>query len=247
MSKSKFRDPFDNILFFKGLLTTVLGLLSYPGFNLVNRLRLAGMEHLYDLPDRNVLFVSNHQTYFADVFGLYHAFSAAKWRMRSTIWPVYLLAPRIRCYYIAAEETMKEGGWLPRLFNYAGAVLVKRSWRKRGEDVARGADFRSPAKIKKALDYGWVINFPQGTTSPGAPVRKGSANMIKAFRPLVVPVRIEGFDRAFDKKGLRFRKFGTRLTITFSEPVQFSEDSSWEEIFDFLQRHTLKATEPVAT
>ena len=236
-----FRDPFGNILLLKGLLTSVLGLLTYPGLNLLNRLRITGLAHLHDLPERNVLFVANHQTYFTDVIGLYHAFGAAKWRMRQISWPIYLLAPRVRCYYIAAEETMKEGGWLPKLFSYAGAVTVKRSWRKQGEAVQRSADFRSPAKIKQALEAGWVINFPQGTTSPGAPVRKGAANMIKAFQPLVVPVRIEGFNRAFDKKGLRFRQFGTRLTIEFGEPVQFDPVSSWETIFAFLEEHTLAA------
>lgn len=232
------RDPFGNILFLKGWLTSLLGLLTYPGLNLLNRLRISGLERLHDLPDRNVLFVSNHQTYFADVIALYHVFGAAKWRLRQITWPIYLLAPRIRCYYVAAEETMKEGGWLPKLFTYAGAVTVKRSWRKKGEAVQRGADFRSPAKIKRALDFGWVINFPQGTTSPGAPVRKGAANMIKAFRPLVVPVRIGGFNQAFDKRGLRFRRFGTRLSIAFGEPVQFGEDTSWEEIFAFLEQQT---------
>jgi 1-acyl-sn-glycerol-3-phosphate acyltransferase len=233
------RDPFGNLLLLKGLLTSLLGLLTYPGLNLLNRLRVSGLAHLHDLPDRNVLFVANHQTYFTDVIALYHVFGAAKWRLRQITWPVYLLAPRVRCYYVAAEETMKEGGWLPKLFSYAGAVLVKRSWRKQGEAIQRGADFRSPAKIKRALDYGWVINFPQGTTSPGAPVRKGAANMIKAFQPLVVPVRIGGFDRAFDKKGLRFRQLGTRLTIEFGTPVQFGEAASWEEIYSFLEERML--------
>jgi 1-acyl-sn-glycerol-3-phosphate acyltransferase len=49
------------------LLYALVGIFSYPGIAIVNKLRISGTEHIKDLPLRNVLFVSNHQTYFADV------------------------------------------------------------------------------------------------------------------------------------------------------------------------------------
>ena len=46
--------------------------------------------------------------------------------------------------------------------------------------------------IKKALDDGWVITFPQGTTTPFKPIRRGTAHIIKTYKPIVVPIVIDG-------------------------------------------------------
>ncbi|MFT7453177.1 MAG: 1-acyl-sn-glycerol-3-phosphate acyltransferase, partial [Patescibacteria group bacterium] len=82
--------------------------------------------------------------------------------------------------------------------------------------------------------------FPQGTTVPNAPIRKGPAGMIKALAPIVVPVRIEGFNKAFDKRGLRYRKKGVPLSITFEKPITFDADSSVEDVQKFLEGHLLQ-------
>ena len=68
-------------------------------------------------------------------------------------------------------------------------------------------------KIEKALNKSWVITFPQGTTKPFAPGRRGTAHIIKENRPVVVPVVINGFWRAFNKKGLQFKKKGSLLSV----------------------------------
>lgn len=236
--KMKFKDPFGNVLLLKRVLTSILGMATYRRLNIANKMEVKGAEHLLDLPKTNVLFVSNHQTYFADVIALYHVFSSAKWGFKNINLPLYLLMPRVNSYYIAAEETMKSG-FLPKLFSYAGAVTVKRSWRAAGQEVKRNSDLRAPAKIKMALDSGWVINFPQGTTDADAPVRKGSAHLIQALKPLVVPVQIDGFRKAFDKKGLHFRNKGTQLSVTFLEPVQFDDKVTIPEIQEFLEKSIL--------
>lgn len=233
------RDAFGNILFVKRMLTGIIGIFTYPGVHLLNRTRTTGMEHLRNLPMTDVLFVSNHQTYFADVILLFHLFSAHKWGLRQLDFPIYLLWPRARNYYIAAEETMLEGGWLPRLFTYAGAVTIRRNWRRAGQDIQGHADLQAPLKIRKALSCGWVITFPQGTTTPGAPVRKGTANIIKSYQPLVVPVRIDGLRKAFDKKGLRLRKPGSRLRVSFLPPVRFEPAAELSSIQEFLENHLL--------
>ncbi len=237
-TRNRLKDPFGNILVLKRVLTGFIGLATYRRFNIVNKTQVTGAEYLMDLPKANVLFVSNHQTYFADVIALYHVFSSAKWKKENIDSPVYLLSPRVKSYYIAAEETMNSG-FLPKLFSYAGAVTVKRAWRQAGEDVKGNSDFRAPSKIKKALDYGWVITFPQGTTTPNAPVRKGAASMIKKMNPLVVPVTLNGFSEAFDKKGLRFKKKGVQLSVEFKAPIQFDENTSVEDIQAFLEKHLI--------
>lgn len=208
----------------------VVGIVSYPGLAIVNKLKISGTEHIENLPKRNVLFVSNHQTYFADVITFLHIFCAVKWRKRNRLGvPYYLLNPFTSVYYVAAEETMKSS-WISRLFTLAGALTVKRTWRKDGNEVRRGLDPSDTRKIERALSNAWVITFPQGTTKPYAPGRKGTAYIIKHCHPVVIPVVIQGFWRAFDKKGLKFKKKGVQLTVTFKPPMQIDYNDTADNI-----------------
>ncbi len=218
--------------FVKGFIYSIVGIFSYPGINMVNKLQINGMEHLENLPKKNVLFVSNHQTYFADVITFIHIFCAASWRKKNKLGiPYYLLWPFTRIKYVAAEETMKSN-WLTKLFSLAGAVTVKRTWRADGGEVRRGLDASDTRKINKALKENWVITFPQGTTKPFAPGRKGTAFIIKQNRPIVVPVIITGYWRAFNKKGLKFKKKGSPLSVTFKEPMQIDYTDTVENILE---------------
>ena len=70
--KNIFTDAFGNWYILKRLVVFIFGLVSYRRFNGFNKLKITGAEHLVDLPKTNVLFVSNHQTYFADVAAMYH-------------------------------------------------------------------------------------------------------------------------------------------------------------------------------
>ena len=207
-----------------------VGLFSYPGLAIINKLKISGTEHLRKLPPRNVLFVSNHQTYFADVITFLHIFCAVKWgKMNRLGIPYYLLNPFTRVNYVAAEETMK-GSFISRLFLLAGGLTVKRTWRAEGKEVRRGLDPSDTRKITRALENNWVITFPQGTTKPFAPGRKGTALIIKQMKPVVIPVVISGFWRAFNKKGLKFKKKGSLLSVTFKEPLTINYDASAEDI-----------------
>ncbi|WEK35371.1 MAG: lysophospholipid acyltransferase family protein [Candidatus Pseudobacter hemicellulosilyticus] len=210
----------------------VVGIVSYPGLTIVNKLHISGTEHISKLPKKNVLFVSNHQTYFADVITFLHIFCAVKWgKMNKLGIPYYLLNPFTRVYYVAAEETMR-ASFISRLFTMAGAITVKRTWRSEGKEVRRGLDPSDTRKITRALESNWVITFPQGTTKPFSPGRKGTAMIIKMCRPIVVPVVINGFWRAFDKKGLRFKKKGSMLTVRFKEPMDIDYDAPPEVILE---------------
>jgi 1-acyl-sn-glycerol-3-phosphate acyltransferase len=216
----------------KSFVYAIVGAVTYPGFAIINSIAINGADKLKDLPRKNVLFVSNHQTYFADVIMFLHIFCAVKWRKYHRLGlPFYLLNPFTRVHYVAAEETMK-GSLIGRIFSMAGAITVKRTWRAEGKDVNRERDSTDTARIDEALTKSWVITFPQGTTKPFAPGRKGTAHIIKNNNPIVIPVVIRGFWRAFNKKGLRFKKKGSLLSVTFKDPLQFKQEDSVEYIMD---------------
>ena len=214
----------------KGFVYFFVGLITYPGLNLINKLRITGMENLKGLPKKNVLFVSNHQTYFADVIAFIHIFCAHKWRKKNKLGiPYYLLWPFTNIKYVAAEETMKSS-FLTRFFTLAGALTVKRTWSEGGKEVRRGLDPSDTRKIFEALRNNWVITFPQGTTKAFAPGRKGTAHIIKQTNPIVIPVVINGFSRAFNKKGLVIKRKGTPLTVRFKAPLEIDITKTNEEI-----------------
>ena len=216
----------------KSIVYFIVGIVSYPGLAIINKVKISGTQNIKSLPKKNVLFVSNHQTYFADVIMFLHIFCAVKWGKENRLGiPFYLLNPFTRVYYVAAAETMRSS-WLSRLFTWAGAITVKRTWRAEGKEVRRGLETGDTRKISRALDNNWVITFPQGTTTPFAPGRKGTAFIIKHHKPIVIPVVINGFWRAFNKKGLKFKKKGSLLTVQFKEPLQFTYEESIEEILE---------------
>ena len=208
----------------------LVGSFSYPGLAIINKLKISGTEHLHKLPKQRVLFVSNHQTYFADVITFLHIFCAVKWGKKNKLGiPYYLLNPFTRVNYVAAEETMK-GSFISRLFLLAGGLTVKRVWNSGTKETRKGLDPSDTRKIYRALEKNWVITFPQGTTKPFAPGRKGTALIIKQMKPIVIPVVINGFWRAFNKKGLKFKKKGTLLSVTFKEPLVIDFEASSEAI-----------------
>lgn len=216
----------------RSLVYGIVGMATYPGLALINKIKIEGTEHLRNLPRNNVLFVSNHQTYFADVITFIHIFCAVKWRKINKLGiPYYLLNPFTNVFFVAAEETMN-GSFLSKLFKMGGALTVKRTWRAEGKEVNRNREESDTQKIDQALNRSWVITFPQGTTKPFAPGRRGTAHIIKNNQPTVVPVVINGFWRAFNKKGLAFKKKGSLLSVRFKEPMIIDYTQSVEEILD---------------
>lgn len=228
------RDPFGNWLILKRAIILIAGIPTYWRIAVANQLKVEGTEHLEKLPNQNVFFISNHQTYFADVITFYHVFCSVKWGLRNRVLPICLFLPRARTFYIAASETMKDG-LIPRLFSLAGAILVERSWRAKGENVKRDVDTSAGANVSKGLKFGWVVSFPQGTTSPYAPIRKGTAHIIKENNPIVVPVVINGFRRAFNKTGLGYKKRNTELTVKFKQPLHITPEMTVEEITEMVK------------
>ena len=229
------RNPFGHILFIKKWLIRVFGVLTHRRYRGFNELHIEGSEILKALPDKNVLFISNHQTYFADVVAMFHVFNASLSGRVDNIKNVgYLWQPKMNIYYVAASETMK-AGLLPRILAYVGAITVERTWRAGGKDVTEKREVypNDTENIRIALNDGWVITFPQGTTKSFKPVRKGTAHIIKQHKPIVVPIVIDGFRRSFDKKGLRIKKKNILQSFIIKEPLEIDyENETIEQIVE---------------
>jgi 1-acyl-sn-glycerol-3-phosphate acyltransferase len=217
----------------KKIIYAVVGIFTFPGLAIVNRIKISGTEYLSNLPKKNVLFVSNHQTYFADVIAFIHIFCAVKWRKKNRLGlPYYLINPFSNVSFVAAEETMKDS-FISRLFALGGAVTIKRTWRSGGKDINREVDSNDYSKIHMALKKNWVITFPQGTTKPFAPGRKGTAHIIKKHKPIVVPIVIDGFRRSFDKKGLRMKKKNILQSFVIKEPLEIDYENEAQNAIRF--------------
>lgn len=190
-----------------------------------------------NLPEQNVLFVSNHQTYYYDVIAMLHVFnSSIKGRIDTVKKPKYLLNPKTNLYYIASFETMKKS-FITKILTYAGAVLVQRSWRVSGEDIQREIRPEDPSKISLALKDGWVITFPRGTTDNSKPVRKGTAYTIKNNNPLVVPVKLSGFNEVFQRNALKVINRKKEFSIEICSPLNMKlSNKSIDEITSELEK-----------
>ena len=232
------RNPFGHILFIKKWLIRIFGAITHRRYRGFNELQIDGSEIIASLPDKNVLFISNHQTYFADVVAMFHVFNASLSGRQDNIKNVgYLWQPKMNIYYVAASETMKSG-LLPRILSYVGSISVERTWRAGGKDVEekREVNPNDTENIRIALEDGWVITFPQGTTKAFKPVRKGTAHIIKQYKPVVVPIVIDGFRRSFDKKGLRMKKKNILQSFIIKEPLVIDyENETIEQIVEKIE------------
>lgn len=230
------KNPFGHNLFLKKWLIRIMGLLTHQRYKGFNKLEIEGSDIIRSLPEQNVLFVSNHQTYFADVVAMFHVFNASLSGREDSIKNIgYLWRPKLNIYYVAAKETMKKS-LLTKILAYAGSISIQRTWRADGRNVRRQVKMSDITNIGVALDDGWVITFPQGTTTPWKPLRKGTAHIIKKYKPVVVPVVIDGFRRSFDKKGLFIKKKGILQSMVIKEPLEIDYDKeSVESIIEKLE------------
>ena len=230
------KTPFGHYLFLKKWLIRLLGAMTHRRYRGFNQLQVEGSEVIRQLPENNVLFVSNHQTYFADVVAMFHVFNAGLSGRIDSIKNIgYLWNPKLNIYFVAAKETMKSG-FLPRILAYAGSVSIERTWRAKGEEVQRQVKMSDISNIGMGLKDGWVITFPQGTTTPFKPLRKGTAHIIKRYKPIVVPIVIDGFRRSFDKKGIRIKKRGILQSMEIKAPLEIDyENESIESIIEKIE------------
>ena len=144
----------------------------------------------------------------------------------------YIINPKLNIYFVAAKETMKSG-LIPKILEYTGSISILRTWRSKGEEVKRTINKKDVSNLNKALENGWLITFPQGTTKPWSPIRKGTAHIIKENKPIVVPIVIDGFNKSFDKKGLKIIRKGFQKSMRIKKPMEIDyEKETIEEIIE---------------
>ena len=224
------KDIFGRALFLKKRIIQLIGLLSYRRFNGINNLKISGSSQIKNLPEKNVLFISNHQTYFADATAIIHVLNASINGQDNSIKNIlYLLKPKLNLYFIAAKETMSNG-FLPRVLAYIGSIPIQRTWRESGKNLKREVKTNDINNINMALNDGWVITFPQGTTTPWRPVRKGTAHIIMKNKPIVIPIVIDGFRRSFDKQGLFIKKRGITQSMRIKPPLKINYEKDTIEV-----------------
>lgn len=228
------QDIFGKNLFLKKTVFQMVGLFSHRRYHGFNELKIEGSEIIRDLPDNNVLFVSNHQTYFADVVAMVHVFNASLSGRVDNIKDLgYLWRPKVNIYYIAAKETMRSG-ILPKIMEYGGSISIERTWRQKGKDINKQVKMSDISNIGRALQDGWVITFPQGTTTPFKPIRRGTAHIIQKNRPIIIPIVIDGFRRSFDKKGLLIKKRGILQSMVIKKPLEIDYEN--DDVNDIVRK-----------
>ena len=222
------KNSFGQYLIIKKLLIRIIGFISHYRFKYT--LKINGSKHIIELPNKNVLFISNHQTYFADGIAILQMLNATiNGRIDSIRNVNYLWQPKTNIYFIAAKETMNNG-IIPKILSYTGSISVERTWREKGRDISRNINIKDVSNVSKALKDGWLITFPQGTTNAWAPIRKGTAHIIKENKPIVIPIILDGFRRSFDKTGLKIKKKGALQKMVIKKPMKINYNASIEDI-----------------
>ena len=229
------KNIFGQYLPIKKAIIRTIGVLTHKTFN-NKRFNIKGTSILNEIPKNNVLFISNHQTYFYDVIAMLHVFNASVNGRKDSLKNIlYLLKPKSNIYFIAALETMK-ASVISKILSYAGSILIKRTWREAGKEITRnirGEDFDN---IIKALNDGWVITFPRGTTDNSKPVRSGTAYIIKQTNPIVIPVKIDGFGDVFERNSLKIKNKTKPFSIKFGNALKFHDDESIESITNQIEK-----------
>ena len=204
----------------KPYLYRVLRFFSYIDMQIKNKVEIKGMKVVQALPSTNVMFVSNHETYYMDVILMCQALWNSNGR----------LSINKDLYFVAAEETALKSPLLRHL-DFTGCVPLKRQWKHDGEEIQRERDEGAIDNMAQVLKRGWLINFPTGTVDPSAIIRPGLAKFLKHHRPIVVPVQLSGVRKSYGKTGFVTRTFNNKMKVSFSEPLSIDyEKDSLEKI-----------------
>ncbi len=200
------------------LIFSVGHFFTIPYFEFLNSVELAGKEILLSLPRKNVVLLSNHQTYFTEAIAFF-----------------YILYMRLNLPYedpylrfSAATETMKKN-LVTEILTKSGGVTFKRSFREGGVDIKRPVDFEGLSRVEAAIKDGWLLHFPAGTTKKGAPLRPGVAQLLHRTKALTVPMRVSGFRELLVKGQIPGRVF-RKASIQIMQPLDL--ETFYQEPFN---------------
>jgi 1-acyl-sn-glycerol-3-phosphate acyltransferase len=176
-------------------------------FFVLNRTTVVGRGNVPK--EKNTLLLSNHQT-MIDSFlvGL------------TAYYPHHFWRPYLIPWHPAAEENFFRNRLLAWFFDLLKCIPVRTGRR----------DLKAVYRSMRALKTGTVILFPEGTRTRDGSVgqgRPGAGLVILGEQPKVVPVAIDGMARILPI-GSKIPAVGKRLSISFGEPMDFSEFSGEE-------------------
>jgi 1-acyl-sn-glycerol-3-phosphate acyltransferase len=195
----------------RGMILAIGNLLTPVYFRWLNSVTAEGSDLLKSLPRKNVVFLSNHQTYFTEAIAFYD--------LLYIVLGLPYEDPHLR--FSAATETMKKN-LLTKVLTYAGGVTFRRSFREAGREVNRPVDLEGVSKIEEAIATGWLLHFPTGTTQKDAPIRPGIAQLLHRTKPIAVPVRVDGFRDLLLHKQFPGRT-GKKATIRIFPPMDLAD------------------------
>jgi 1-acyl-sn-glycerol-3-phosphate acyltransferase len=195
----------------RGMILAIGNLATPVYFRWLNSVKAEGDEVLETLPRKNVIFLSNHQTYFTEAIAFYD--------LLYIVHGMPYENPHLR--FSAASETMKKN-LITNVLTYAGGVTFRRSFREAGKEVNRPVDLEGIGKIEEAIATGWLLHFPTGTTQKHAPIRPGMAQLLHRTKPIAVPMRVDGFQSLLLHKQFPGRT-GKNATIRFFPPMDLDE------------------------
>ena len=195
----------------RGLLASFGVGFTVPYFAILNDVHVEGDEVLKELPRRNVVFLANHQTYFLEAIAFFDLVYVRH--------QMPLESPIVR--FSAAEETMKQN-LLTKLMTLVGGVTFKRSFREAGEDVRRAVDLEGVARVEEAIQDGWLLHFPAGTTKKGAPLRGGVTRLLHNTKAVALPLRVEGFRELLLHKQVPGKLF-KQCSLKIMKPLPLEE------------------------
>ena len=238
----------------------------------LNNVEIHGSEILDTLPTTNVLFVSNHQTYQGDLCLIKMAMNEHQQKSDGfPILPPP--CEQEVCYIAAQKTLDKQNFLNRIAFKFSGAIGIQRAqdfseqiskkahnsqifnkmkeffvnvingkFKSKGL-IAKGIDKEGVSKIQQALGKGWVISFVQGTTEPYAPVRKGTARLIKDEHPIVVPIVVEDVNKVFEaKKMFKLSGRNQKATVTFKPALNIDYSETDQSIIEQIA-HAIEQSE----
>ena len=105
------KNIFGQYLIIKRAIIRLIGAITHRIFN-NKRFNIQGTTLLSEIPNNNVLFISNHQTYFYDVIAMLHVFNASVNGRRDSLKNIlYLLKPKTNIYF-QNLATVVQSGWI---------------------------------------------------------------------------------------------------------------------------------------
>ena len=184
------------------LVTNICVTVFWVYLFVLNRTRIIGRQNVGEA--KNTLLLSNHQS-MIDSFlvGIGAYFPQAWWK------------PSLIPWNPAAEENFFKTPLLAWFADNWKCIPVRRGRR----------DFHAVHRMSQVLPKGVMVLFPEGTRSRDGSVRPGRPGVglvALATRPRVIPVAIEGMNRALPIGKILPRIF-QRISVSYGPPLDCSE------------------------